>query len=148
MIYSSSLRRSPTVCRRQSPTVTDHMETLLCGIDSQTSQIIWEPDLNILAKSVNPWVQRGIEGLKANILPAAFFHDKNNAVYFSLPCKFKLSLRFQCALTRQYLFALPFSSFYSNKKINKKTIFHCWLVCLNCESNMKRNIDVYINGNA
>ena len=33
-------------------------------------------------------------------------------------------------------------------KVNKKTIFHCWLVCLNCESNMKRNIEVYINGNA
>ena len=82
---------------------TDHMETPLCGIDSQTSQIIWEPDLNVPAKSVNPWVQRGIEGLKANILPAAFFHDKNNAIYFSLPCKFKLSLLFQCALTVLYL---------------------------------------------
>ena len=34
------------------------------------------------------------------------------------------------------------------KKNKKKTIFHCWLLCLNCESNMKRNIEVYINGNA
>ena len=80
----------------------------MVSIRRRQSQIIWEPGLNVPAKSVNPWVQRGIEGLKANILLAAFFHDKNNAVYFSLPCKFKLSLRFQCAFTILYLTLFSF----------------------------------------
>ena len=45
------------------------------------------------------------------------------------------------------LFALPFYLFTGTEKIKKETILHCWLVCLNCESNKKRNIEVYVYGN-
>ena len=39
---------------------------------------------------------------------------------------------------------LPSSGYKNNKQQYIETIFHCWLACLNYESYMKRNIEVYI----
>ena len=79
--HRDGLRPCAADNRRPLQIIWKHL--CVVSIRRRQSQIIWEPGLNVPAKSVNLWVQRGIEGLKVNILLEAFFHGKNNAVYFS-----------------------------------------------------------------